>query len=108
MPRGRKKKVDAPVVDEPVVETSSDSAETVEVKAEEPKVETPKKEEPKLTGWALAIAESRKILENTKLTPDQDFYESPEGFIMIGEKGKGRLWCRQMNEGKGGWINPRR
>lgn len=53
------------------------------------------------------IAESRKLLE-VPLDPGQQYFESPEGEIIVGEKGKDRVWCRSMSKGKGGWANPRR
>ncbi len=62
---------------------------------------------PKLTGEAMAIAESRKVL-SIPLDASQEFFESPEGYIVIGEKGRGRVWCRAANKGAGMWVNPRR
>lgn len=56
---------------------------------------------------AERIAESRKSLD-TVLLPSQKFFESPEGYIVIGEADKGSIWCRQANRGKGMEINPRR
>lgn len=53
------------------------------------------------------IAESRKALE-TPLEPGQAFFESPEGFIQVGEADAPHVWCRHANGGKGMWINPYR
>lgn len=53
------------------------------------------------------IAESRKALEHP-ITVNQMFFESPEGEIIIADKDKDRVWARTMNNGKGGWANPRR
>lgn len=53
------------------------------------------------------IAESRKAL-NQPLSAGQAFFESPDGEIVIGEENKGRAWSRTMNNGQGGWANPRR
>lgn len=56
---------------------------------------------------ATRIAESRTSLEQP-LAPGQKYFESPEGHIVIGEADKGHVWCRQSNNGKGAWINPKR
>lgn len=103
MPRGRKKKE--------VVETATDAVTVVaeapiveEVKAVEAPKSTPK---PVLTEFQQKLAESRKVLE-IPLQPSQEFFESPEGFIVIGEKGRGRVWCREANNYQGMFINPRR
>ncbi len=53
------------------------------------------------------IAESRKSLLSP-LTPGMQFFESPEGYIVVAEAGRGHVWCRQANNGKGSLINPRR
>ena len=53
------------------------------------------------------IEVSREQLK-IKLDPSQEFYESPSGYIVIGEKGRGRVFCRQECGGKGMWINPKR
>jgi hypothetical protein len=56
---------------------------------------------------AAKIAESRKSLTQP-LQPGQQFFETPEGEILVGEEGKGQIWSRTMNGGKGGWANARR
>jgi len=56
---------------------------------------------------AKKIAESRKSLEQP-LQPGQRLFESPEGEIIIGEDSQTQIWSRTMNNGKGGWANPRR
>lgn len=53
------------------------------------------------------VAESRTVLDKP-LEPGQQFFESPEGFIEVGEKGKDRVWCRKANNGEGMYINARR
>lgn len=55
----------------------------------------------------IAINESRKALDNP-LPAGQQFFESPEGYIILAEEGKPHVFCRQANGGKGMWINPRR
>lgn len=111
MPKGRPKKV----VEPKVVEKATPVIESPEV-VEAPRmakvsgdiismtVELPK---PVLTGWDAAIAESRKLLE-IPLQAGQIFFESPEGFIMVDEETRGKVWCRQADKGRGMWINPRR
>lgn len=42
------------------------------------------------------------------LGPGQKYFESPDGDIVIGEADKDRIWHRKLNNGKGGWINPKR
>ena len=64
--------------------------------------------EPKTaTNEAAAIAESRKSLLSP-LGKDQKFFESPEGFILIGNADEDSIWCQKANKGKGMKINPRR
>ncbi len=53
------------------------------------------------------IAESRKALEHP-LEKGQKFFESPEGFIVVGEASQEDVWCRKANGGKGMRINARR
>lgn len=53
------------------------------------------------------IAESRKALDE-KLDPHQKLFESPDGEIIIGDADKDKAWSRTMNDGKGGWANPKR
>lgn len=59
------------------------------------------------SGYPDDVWETRKVLK-LPLDPNQEFFESPEGYIVIGEKGRGRVWCRQSNGRKGSWINPMR
>lgn len=56
---------------------------------------------------AERIAESRKALLAPP-PPGTKFFESPEGYIEIAEDNKPHVWCRYVNGGKGGWINPKR
>lgn len=56
---------------------------------------------------AVRIADSRKALEQP-LEPGQKFFETPDGEIIIGEADKNHIWSRHMNNGHGGWVNPRR
>jgi hypothetical protein len=56
---------------------------------------------------AQRIAESRESLKQA-LGPDQKFFETPDGEIIIGEAEKNHVWSRRVNGGHGGWVNPRR
>lgn len=56
---------------------------------------------------AEMIAESREALKFPP-PPDHIYFESPEGYIVLGEAKNGRVWCNKANGGKGMWINPRR
>lgn len=115
MPRGRPKKivVDGSVaVAEEVKVDEAPIAETVEpmkvaTVIDYPPVPKPTPPAPVLTSEQSRIVKSREIL-NVPLTKEQEFYESPEGFIVIGERGKGRMWCRDADHGKGMWVNPKR
>lgn len=42
------------------------------------------------------------------LAPGQAYFEAPDGTVIIGDDTKNEIWCRTLNEGKGGWINKRR
>ena len=42
------------------------------------------------------------------LQPGQRYFEAPTGEIIVGEATKSQIWFRKLNNGKGGWINPRR
>lgn len=63
--------------------------------------------EPKPQTEAEAVAESRKSL-NEPLAPGQKFFESPEGYIEVGNVEDETIWCQRANGGKGLRINPRR
>jgi hypothetical protein len=117
MPRGRPRKEKSPDMTPAVLPVETKSAAVTEViengmrkeekeTVEEVKVGEDKKDSP-LQTEDEKVLESRKVLF-MKLDPSQCFYESPEGYIVIGEKGRGRVWCRQANSGKGQWINPMR
>jgi hypothetical protein len=89
------------------IEPSADAPERVEIVADVPeKAKNDFREKAELT-IAERIAESRKSLSTT-LPPTQIFFETPEGEIIIAEADRDRVWSRTMNNGKGGWCNPRR
>lgn len=46
--------------------------------------------------------------ELAPLEPGQAYFESPEGFVMVGDADKPHIWCRAANGGKGMYINPKR
>lgn len=87
------------------VETKTEQVETVI--AEAPKEVAAPPPAKLLTPEQEAVAESRKVL-NVPLDVAQEFFESPEGFIVVGEKGRGKVWCRAANGGRGMFINPLR
>lgn len=66
-----------------------------------------KKENENLTPEQIKIKDSRKALLH-HLEDGQAFFESPEGYIVIGETGKDHVWCRAANNGKGMKINKMR
>lgn len=43
-----------------------------------------------------------------QLGANEQYFEAPDGTIIKGDKSKDRLWYRNMNNGEGGWINPKR
>jgi len=90
MARGRPRKVKKVV--EPVVEVKN-----VEDKS----------------GCVVTISEPVEFSEPTAtmlepLAPDQAYFESPTGNVIIGDANKDHIWDRTLNDGKGGWINKRR
>lgn len=47
--------------------------------------------------------------ELPKLESDQQYFEAPDGTVMVGQKSDQRMWYRNLHgQGKGGWILPRR
>lgn len=106
---GRPKKV-AKKVDEPIVEPVFAQEEVAEQPTPVPEPKRPEirkyVDRPSLS-QADHIAESRKALDHP-LAPGQKFFEAPDGEIIVGEADKSAVWSRRMNDGKGGWINPRR
>lgn len=68
-------------------------------------VEAPKG--PVLSAEQKRILDSREALKHP-LAKGQKFFESPEGYIVVGEDSANDVWCRQANNGKGCKINPRR
>lgn len=83
-------------------------------KHEEPKTETVTKsfvplkpiivKEPIIE--AKEKAETKPVLE--PLQPGQKYFETPDGRLIIGEADKMQIWDRQLNGGRGGWVNPKR
>jgi hypothetical protein len=115
--RGRPKKIREEVIsngsqkEEEVQQTEGDvltvPLETLLVEDQPLKPEPRRFEEKPAAPEAVRIAESRKSLNET-LGPDQKFFESPEGEIIVGPADKNEVWSRHMNGGRGGWVNPRR
>lgn len=119
MPRGRPRKIVTeqrvnlndgnPERKEKVNEEKEERKQETEVLTVEPKQAfepASLREKPEATA-VDRVTESRKSLDQP-LSPGQKYFESPEGFIVIGDAEKDHAWCRQSNNGKGAWINPRR
>ena len=60
-----------------------------------------------MTQEELSIAESREVLKQP-CPAGMKFFESPEGYVMLGEDKADRIMCHKANGGKGAYINPRR
>lgn len=107
MPRGRpKKKVEEVKSDEQPKKTEEPKAPVVK-EVEEQKPEREKFVERPPANDEERIAESRKAL-NQPLAPGQQFFEAPDGMIIIGEADRTQVFYRQGNGGKGMHINPKR
>lgn len=89
-PAGSKNKPKA--VDE-VVDSGIETKEAVVVNEE-------KKEEP-----AKAVQVKPEL---EPLGPGQQYFEAPDGTVLIGEDTNPHMWYRAGNNGKGMWINPKR
>lgn len=77
--------------------------------AEEPKRRSIEslREKPAPASEAQRIAESREALKHP-LPAGMKFFESPEGYIVVGEANREHVFCRHAAHGKGMNINPRR
>lgn len=60
-----------------------------------------------LTPEQRDILNSRESLKHP-LADGQGFFESPEGYIIVAQADRDRVWCQKSNGGKGLWINPKR
>lgn len=61
----------------------------------------------KLTPEQADIANSRESLKHP-LAEGQGFFESPEGYIVVAQSDRDRVWCQKAAGGKGMYINPKR
>lgn len=59
------------------------------------------------TAKQMKIDESREVLKHP-LLPGQQLFEAPDGYIIVGDADKAHVWYQDLNDGKGGMINPRR
>lgn len=82
--------------------------EKAERKADHPTVPPLTLADIKLTGEKLDPAATVQQKKLAELPPTQRYFEAPDGTLIIGEADKQQIWYRGMNNGKGGWINPRR
>ena len=92
MPKGvpKKKAIVTKKKEEPVLEVKEESKPVVpEAKHAEEKKE-----------------EAKPVLKNTlpPLEPTQQYFEAPDGTVLVGEKSATRLWYRKESI----WINPKR
>lgn len=87
----------------PITQAEQDKLEIAKEKPSE-KTETQKE---KVEVNVLKKAEPAKE-KLAPLPPGQKYFEAPDGTHIIGEEEKQQLWYRKMNNGKGGWINPKR
>ena len=78
-----------------------------EIAAPEPAVEVEVAEAVKPAVASDPITESREALKHP-LAPGQEFFEAPDGYIIVAETGRDTVWYRGGNDGKGQWINKRR
>lgn len=104
---GRQKKNKESFHEEEAQGTQTEVLEQSAPVPEAPKHEPRRPVEKKEPTYADHIAESRKALDQP-LAPGQQFFESPDGEIIIGEADKTHIWSRRMNNGRGGFVNPRR
>lgn len=97
MARGRPKK-HQPIVTPP--------NPTNTVKSIDPPLLTPSKEEVMPNAQEEKKEKENGVLSSQlpPLEPTQQYFESPGGEILVGEKSATRHWCRKENL----WINPKR
>lgn len=60
-----------------------------------------------MTTEAERIKESREVLKHPPEAGTR-YFESPEGYIMVGKHDADHVFCRHANGGKGMMIQPRR
>lgn len=110
-PKGSKNRIVNSTV--PSVETVTRLKHSVE-KIEEKSNVNEKEEIQESQKAELLLKESHKVEPAPAksgppdLPPGQKYFEAPDGTLLVGEADKQQLWCRSLNGGKGGWINPRR
>jgi hypothetical protein len=101
MPRGRPKKFTKEKIKE-IVKELKEAAPIVEQPKPEV-IQDVKKEEKKEIPVLSPVKEALEPLQ-----PGQKYFEAPTGEIVIGEADKQQIFFRKLNNGKGGWINPKR
>lgn len=76
-------------------------------KKEETNVKAEKEKKEKLI--LETVMPEGKVAEKLEpLQPGQKYFEAPDGTLIIGEADRQQVWYRKLNDGKGGWINPKR
>lgn len=115
MKMGRPKKIDAEVEDK-----HEEKHNAKEIKKENKEVLKAEKKADHQSVPTLTLADIKQAshkndpaaVEKPKplaeLPPTQRYFEAPDGTLIIGEADKQQIWYRGMNNGKGGWINPKR
>jgi hypothetical protein len=89
------------------VQEEKDAQAKVDVLKQEPKATETKHVETAPMSPEKAVLESRKLLD-MPLPAGQRLFETPDGEIILGDETRDRAWSRHMNNGKGGWCNPKR
>lgn len=77
------------------------------IKKKQVEVESPKFYDKPAASDRERIAESRKALAFV-LPPEQQFFEAPDGMIIVGDSDRPHVFYRQGNGGEGCFINPMR
>lgn len=71
--------------------------------------EIKEKEMPEIEAKPVVSPVVEKVEEKLEpLQPGQKYFEAPSGEIVVGEDTKSQIWFRKLNNGRGGWINPKR
>lgn len=84
------------------------------VKSEQPDIEESNGTAPEVKEVEVAPAASPVVKNGASavklepLGPGQQYFEAPDGTVLIGEATNTHMWYRKGNNGKGQWINPKR
>ena len=95
MPKSKPRKVKKVVVSHEIKDFTVEAVPLNKIKVQEPVLPGPVSQTP-----------VKEVLEPLQL--GQKYFEAPDGTIVIGEADKNELWYRKLNNGRGGFINPKR